>query len=306
MKNRFICLISMLLLTLSCFSLSTSAYSDIHVYDQASVLSSDDVVWLEQCCKTASEDTGWVVAVVITNNVGNDKSDTGVRRYADSLFDSLYGVNTSGVMLVINDDTKYDYITTSGACINVFTSSIVDDILAYMQDELERDGYSAAATSFVNNVIDCSRGNFSSYSYSSDSYDDASQSVSLIEVIPLLLMTFLVPLISFFAPVIIFIVVIVRVCKRNKNSGGTPAANATSEVFGNSCVVDLSGFSSSIGIFDFKVVEDKFIGSSIVSSGTTTSHHHSHHSVHHSSSHHSSHHSSHSSHSSHGGGGRHR
>lgn len=300
MKNRFICLISMLLLTLSCFSLSASAYSDIHVYDQASVLSSDDAVWLEQCCKAASEDTGWVVAVVITNNVGNDKSDTGVRRYADSLFDSLYGVNTSGVMLVINDDTKYDYITTSGACINVFTSSIVDDILAYMQDELERDGYSAAATSFVNNVIDCSKGNFSSYS--SDSYDDSSQSVSLMEVIPLLLMTFFVPLISFFAPVIIFIVVIVQVCKRNKNNGGAPVATATSEVFGNSCVADLSGFSSSIGTFDFKVVEDKFIGSSTTSSDTTTSHHHSHHSVHHSSSHHSSH----SSHSSHGGGGRHR
>ncbi len=64
------------------------------------------------------------VAIVITDDIGSDKSDYGVMDYADVYYEKYCGMDTDGILLLLNNDTNYDWISTSGECIQRFEYSI--------------------------------------------------------------------------------------------------------------------------------------------------------------------------------------
>lgn len=77
------------------------------------------------------------VAVVITDDIGTDKSDYGVMDFADVYYEDWCGMNTDGILLLLNNDTKYDWISTSGSCIERYEYDIdyiFDDIWDYVTD----------------------------------------------------------------------------------------------------------------------------------------------------------------------------
>ena len=85
----------------------------------------------------AVEETGFSICVVITDNIGSDKSDRQVVDYADVYYEDYCGMNTDGILLLINNDTKYDWISTSGNCIDMFYDAIdpiFDNIYDYIVD----------------------------------------------------------------------------------------------------------------------------------------------------------------------------
>ena len=99
----------------------------------------------------AVRETGFSIGIVITDDIGDDKSDYGVRDFTDIYYEEYCGMNTDGVLLLINNDTKYDLLTTSGRCIYVFYGKD-DGIFDSMYDYLVDGNYGLACQSFVQNV----------------------------------------------------------------------------------------------------------------------------------------------------------
>ncbi len=108
------------------------------------------------------------IGIVITDDIGDDKSDYGVMDFADVYYEKYCGIDTNGIFLLINNDTKYDWVSTSGKCIDVFdysTDSIIDTLYDYLVD----GNYSLACQRFVQEVKYYSQ---KADEYYDDYYDD--------------------------------------------------------------------------------------------------------------------------------------
>lgn len=147
----------------------------------------------------ASEDAGYNVCAAVVSDVGSDKSDRGVELFADVLYDRFCGKYTDGVLLLINNDTNYDYLTTSGSCIGLYTSRRIDSLFDAITPIISRGDYSEAITSFcslVKNVGETEETYTERY-YEHD-YDNEIDPFDMIEAI--------MPVLIF--SVIIFIVIV--------------------------------------------------------------------------------------------------
>lgn len=123
----------------------------------------------------AVEETGLSVCVVITDDIGPDKSDHEVVDYADVYYEKYCGRNTDGILLLINNDTKYDWISTSGKCIDMFYDAI-DPIFDDMYDYIVDGNFETAIYYFAKNVVYYSNQDYKHYSNYGDDYDGYSDS----------------------------------------------------------------------------------------------------------------------------------
>lgn len=115
-------------------------------------LTSTELQVLEDSAQQAAQETGFNIVLLVSNDVGSDKSDRGVVDYADVYYENVFGKNTDGILLLINDDTKYDYISTSGVCINYFTDRRIDNMFTYFTDYIYDGNYYGAMKEFLNQV----------------------------------------------------------------------------------------------------------------------------------------------------------
>jgi uncharacterized membrane protein YgcG len=94
-------------------------------------------------------DVGFKVAVVI-GEAGSTEAQA--RQFAQQIFDSEFGANTEGVLLLINrsPSPKYHYIYYSNT--NIFNAQRVDQILDYIWDALIAEDYRVATDRFSNRV----------------------------------------------------------------------------------------------------------------------------------------------------------
>lgn len=179
-------------------ALSVSIYADGGDYssaliDECGVFNDSEAAYISSLLDTISSDVELNVVILVSDDVGTDKSDYGVVDYADCYYDALFGINTDGILLLINEDTKYDYISTSGSGITIFDDYRIESMLDGIYDCLTEGDYYGAAISFardVNNygyygayddvyVYDDS---YSSYSYEYSSYDEAMEMSSFVFV----------------------------------------------------------------------------------------------------------------------------
>lgn len=88
------------------------------VYDVQGILTDAELDSADAMVKQISEDIDMYVAVYIYGPETEFSGDSDVIRTADDNYDQLfnpqYGEDTDGILLLINNSTKYDYITTSG------------------------------------------------------------------------------------------------------------------------------------------------------------------------------------------------
>ena len=160
-----LCLVCMtLLLTMPAAALSSKdadhAYP-IHkdncgLYDVEGNLPEDEAAELTQKIRDTAEELQMYVAVVIVGEETPFSGDSAVERYADDAYDELfnqeYGVNTDGVLLVVNNSTQYDYISTCGMGQFYYTNSDdsnrVDDMLVAMHSALVAGDYPQVVEQF--------------------------------------------------------------------------------------------------------------------------------------------------------------
>lgn len=96
--------------------------------------------------------TGLNMVIAISDNVGSDKSDSGVVDYADLMYENLCGINTDGILFLINNDTKYDYISTSGSGINYYSDYRIERMMDNIYEYLPDGDYYRAASAFISSA----------------------------------------------------------------------------------------------------------------------------------------------------------
>lgn len=118
----------------------------IQLYDPDNVIDSTDRDALLNKMKKTADNLGYNIGAAIVSNVGSDKSDRAVEKYADELYEEYFGAYTDGILLLINNDTNYDYLSTSGSCIGHFSSSRIDGLFDAITPIIVDKDYYAAIT----------------------------------------------------------------------------------------------------------------------------------------------------------------
>ena len=125
---------------------NSTAVQLLDVSDSLSTEEEDEILF---AADSFAKRSGFNVAIVITDDIGDDKSDRGAMNYADDRYDELCGINTDGILLLINNDTKYDWISTSGSCINYYSDDRIDRIFDRIYDDIVAGDYYSACIGFV-------------------------------------------------------------------------------------------------------------------------------------------------------------
>lgn len=149
---------------------------------------------LSELLRAASEEVGYNVCAAVVSDVGSDKSDRGVELFADDLYDSFCGRYTDGILLLINNDTNYDYLTTSGSCIDLYTSWRIDDLFDEITPIISRGDHSEAITSFCVRVRNLGE---SEDPYTERYYKDSDE-VNLFDIVEAILPVIIFSVIIFF------------------------------------------------------------------------------------------------------------
>ena len=118
------------------------------VFDDAGVLDAQEAALLEVDLASVNSDTGWNVAVITTN----DAQGKSAQAYADDFYDALYGINTDGVVYLIDFDNRENAVSTSGEAINYLTDSRIESILDETTPPLGKGNYAEAMQAFVQEI----------------------------------------------------------------------------------------------------------------------------------------------------------
>lgn len=157
MKKIIAFLITAAIVTLTASTaMLSSVFAENHhmaiVADVCGYFSDKDKQEILLSAQTFANDSGFNVVILISDNVGSNKSDRAVVDYADVYYETLCGKNTDGILLLINLDTKYDYISTSGVCINYYSDRRIDSMFDWFYGDLKAERYKDAALHFVNSA----------------------------------------------------------------------------------------------------------------------------------------------------------
>ncbi len=129
------------------------------VVDGADIFTKTQENYMTDKAVEAAEKTGLNIIVYTTDDVGSDKSDNGVMDFADVAYESICGINTDGVLLLINNDTKFDWISTSGAGINYLSDYRIETIFSAMDKYYDKDDLYGASLCFIEKVVSyCAQG----------------------------------------------------------------------------------------------------------------------------------------------------
>ncbi len=130
-----------------------------------------------------NDHTSLNMVISVCDDVGLDKSDEAVVDFADVMYEQYCGINTDGILLLINNDTLYDYISTSGAGINYYSDYRIDQILDGIHSDLKAEDFYSAASGFISlayHYFDAGKANHQTEVLGSEFDPEASFEVILI------------------------------------------------------------------------------------------------------------------------------
>ena len=151
-KYSFLTLLFIFLITLAPLSVNAETYSSgkVHIEDEWSALSEEDMNAIIADATEFSEITGYNVGFVISYDIGT-KNEV---EYGDDIYDDVFRINTDGVLFLINNDTLYDYIGTSGEAILMFDDNRLDITLDNVYDPTVDGNYVLAFDIFTDTLLD--------------------------------------------------------------------------------------------------------------------------------------------------------
>lgn len=121
----------------------------VKILDDYNYLTPSEEKEIISAARSFSDRSNFNIIFVLTDEIGSDKSDRGTMNYADDRYDELCGINTDGILLLINNDTKYDWISTSGSCINYYSDNRINRIFDRIYDDIVAGDYCSACLGFV-------------------------------------------------------------------------------------------------------------------------------------------------------------
>lgn len=155
MKSKTVFRASLLLVFILTFCLLTvlpiaAGTLTERLYDQADLLSSSERSELRQRLNEVSEKYKINVIIVTTADLDGKTPEA----YADDFYDSHFGINTDGILLLRykNSFDRYVHISTSGSCISAFTDVDIEIILDNMQPFCNIDDDAGSFNAFIDSV----------------------------------------------------------------------------------------------------------------------------------------------------------
>lgn len=142
-------ILTLLLATGLRFEVFAQADPRVYIIDDNKHFSETESENIKTNAEAFAEKSGFNIMIVIADDIGEPKTDEHTVEFADDMYDSYCGINTDGVLFLINNDTKYDYISTSGVCINYYSDDRIDGILDRTYNSLVMERYGNAAVSFI-------------------------------------------------------------------------------------------------------------------------------------------------------------
>lgn len=133
------------LMIAACVTVSAKT-ENTDVFDQAGLFSQTEA--LQNSVSELKEATGWNVAIVTTDDADGKSSMV----YADDFYDQLFGINTDGILYLIDMDNRENYISTSGEAILYIDDYRIERILDETTPNLSDGDYDQAAIDFIQTV----------------------------------------------------------------------------------------------------------------------------------------------------------
>lgn len=122
--------------------------ADGYVYDEAGLLTADEIADLNDEIASFMEESGWNVYAVTTDDA-QGKSATA---YVDDFFDEHSTEQEDGVALLIDMDNREITISTCGIAIRYLTDSRIDNILDAAYAKISNGDYNGCMHSMLTGV----------------------------------------------------------------------------------------------------------------------------------------------------------
>lgn len=116
-----------------------------YVFDLDDSFSEEEEEKLSRKIDAYSGKFGMNIAIVITDDLEGKYSE----EYADDFYDRLFGIDTDGILLLLDNYSQWDHISTSGSAIRKYNDAYIDEIFRYITPSLEKHDYYSAADKFL-------------------------------------------------------------------------------------------------------------------------------------------------------------
>ena len=125
-----------------------ASYTDSMVFDYDDSLTDSEEATVNDAIEEAASKYEMNVCIVITDDIGGKSA----MNYADDFYDDLFGIDTDGVLLLINNDTKTDWISTSGSAIKKYDDHDIQQMFDNITPKLKGNDYKGASLAFVDSL----------------------------------------------------------------------------------------------------------------------------------------------------------
>lgn len=119
-----------------------------HVFDDASLLTEEELQKVSDDVNALEEKTGWTVYAVTTYDAQGKSSEA----YADDFFDERTEADADGVVLLLDMDNRQVYLSTAGEAIRYLTDSRIDQITEDAASEAGNSAYGACFEALIDGV----------------------------------------------------------------------------------------------------------------------------------------------------------
>lgn len=126
----------------------TVAAEEASVYDDAGLLTSDEILELEAQAAALRELTGWEIFAVTTENAAGKSA----MKYADDFFDARTEKTADGILALIDMDNREIYLSTSGKAIRYLTDTRIEAILDNAFTDVSEGDYAACLSAMLYGV----------------------------------------------------------------------------------------------------------------------------------------------------------
>lgn len=154
MMKKIFLFIALIFMSFSLLSVDVYA----NKYDEGKVFVSDKKEYLSDSefenavniAKSLSSKSGYNVGVIITDDI-NGKTPVA---FSDKAYSDVFGKNTDGIMILINNDTMEDHISTSGNAILMYTDKRLDKVFDNAYPYLKNEDFSGGVNIMLGTLED--------------------------------------------------------------------------------------------------------------------------------------------------------
>lgn len=150
-KKILIFMTIVLTISLLGFTTHTLASPTQKVYDLDNSLTTSEYKALNDEAIRLTNKHAFDIVVVITDNIQNKSA----RAFSDDFFDYKgFGIGSkrSGILLLVNNDTFVDYISTSGSGIKLFSDKKINTMLESAGKQFKKENFYVGISTFLSNV----------------------------------------------------------------------------------------------------------------------------------------------------------